>query len=304
MNLQGVLFFPVTPFDSSGAVAPDTLADHVESGLAHGPGGMFAACGTGEYHALDAAEFSAVVETTVGVVGGSAPVFAGVGGPLPNARADARRAAQLGADGLLVLPPYLVDGPQDGVVAYVEAIAAVSDLPLVLYQRGGVRFTPSTAARLARHPNVVGLKDGSGDLGAMQRIVLAVREAVGPEFMFFNGMPTAELTQAAYQAIGVPLYSSAVLCFVPELSVAYHRALATGDAVARERMLTRFFRPLVELRDEVPGYAVSLVKAGVRLRGLDVGGVRPPLADPTPEHVERLRRLIEVADELVVAPHG
>ncbi|PZF85291.1 5-dehydro-4-deoxyglucarate dehydratase [Jiangella anatolica] len=299
MNLDGVLFFPVTPFDASGAVDPDLLATHVKSGLAHGPGAVFAACGTGEFHALDLDEYETVVAAAVGAVGGAVPVFGGAGGAFSHAIACARRAAAAGADGLLVLPPYLVTGPEAGTVAYVEAVAAATDLPLVLYQRGGMRFSPQAVVRLARLPTVVGLKDGLGDLDLMQRIVLAVRTEIGEDFMFFNGLPTAEQTQAAYQAIGVPLYSSAVFCFAPELSVAFHHAVTSGDEQRRTHLLGAFFRPLVELRDSVPGYAVSLVKAGVRLRGLDVGGVRPPLVDPSAAHLQRIRELIEVADGLV-----
>ncbi|SEE71072.1 5-dehydro-4-deoxyglucarate dehydratase [Jiangella alba] len=299
MTLDGVLFFPVTPFGPAGAVDPRVLAAHVEDGLAHGPGAVFAACGTGEFHALDAAEHELVVTTAVRAAAGAVPVFGGTGGALPHAVACARGAERAGADGLLVLPPYLVSGPDDGLVAYVEAVAAASGLPLVLYQRGGARFTPSAVARLARLPAVVGFKDGLGDLDLMQRIVLAVRSEVGEEFQFFNGMPTAEQTQAAYRGIGVPLYSSAAFCFAPRVSGAFHRAVATGDEAGRTRLLAEFFQPLVELRDQVPGYAVSLVKAAVRLRGPEVGGVRPPLADPSPAHLRRLRELIEVADGLV-----
>lgn len=298
MKLDGVLFFPVTPFDETGAVDTGLLAAHVKSGLSHGPGAVFAACGTGEFHALDIDEYETVVSAAVGAVGGAVPVFGGAGGALPHAVECARQARTAGADGLLVLPPYLVNGPADGLVAYVEALAAATELPLVLYQRGGVRFTPSTVVRLARLPSVVGFKDGLGDLDLMQRIVLAVRAEVGDDFMFFNGMPTAEQTQAAYRAIGVPLYSSAVFCFAPQLSVAFHRAVSTGDEARRTRLLAEFFQPLVELRDQVPGYAVALVKAGVRLRGLDVGGVRPPLVDPSEAHLARLRELIEAADGL------
>ncbi|WP_026877637.1 5-dehydro-4-deoxyglucarate dehydratase [Jiangella gansuensis] len=298
MKLDGVLFFPVTPFDETGAVDAGLLAAHVKAGLSHGPGAVFAACGTGEFHALDIDEYETVVAAAVGAVGGAVPVFGGAGGALPHAMECARRARTAGADGLLVLPPYLVNGPADGLVAYVEALAAATELPLVLYQRSGVRFAPSTVVRLAKLPEVVGFKDGLGDLDLMQRIVLAVRAEVGEDFMFFNGMPTAEQTQAAYRAIGVPLYSSAVFCFAPQLSVAFHRAISTGDEARRTRLLAEFFQPLVELRDQVPGYAVALVKAGVRLRGLDVGGVRPPLVDPSEAHLARLRELIEAADGL------
>ena len=104
---------------------------------------------------------------------------------------------------------------------------------------------------------------------------------------------TAETTVPAYRGIGVELYSSAVFCFAPEISLAFHRAVSKGDDRLVERFLAEFFHPLVALREQVPGYAVSLVKAAVRQRGLDVGGVRPPLVDPSPEHLEELRRITD-----------
>jgi 5-dehydro-4-deoxyglucarate dehydratase len=186
------------------------------------------------------------------------------------------------------MPPYLASGPREGYAAYVAAVAEV--LPTIIYQRGSVVLEPDQAVELARLPGVAGIKDGVGDIDRMQRIVLAVREEQ-PDFLFFNGLPTAELTMPAYRGIGVELYSSAVFCFAPEIAVAYLK----GD----ERLIKEFYAPLVRLRAKVPGYAVSLVKAGVRHRGLDVGGVRPPLVDPSPEHVEELVRLIKSGLTLV-----
>lgn len=174
-NLDGVLFFPVTPFDAVGAVDTAVLAKHVDAGVAAGPGGVFSACGTGEFHALEPGEYADVVRTTVEVTAGRVPVFAGTGGPLPLARQFARAARDAGADGLLLLPPYLVRTPAAGLVAYVEAVAAVTDLPLVVYHRDNARFDPASAAAVARLPQVTGLKDGIGDLDLLSRVVSAVR---------------------------------------------------------------------------------------------------------------------------------
>src|SRR5690606_23107819 len=126
-----------------------------------------------------------------------------------------------------------------------------------------------------------------------------VRESAGADFTFFNGLPTAELTVPAYRGLGVNLYSSAAFAFAPEIALAFYRAITSGDEELVRRLLTGFYRPLVELRDQVPGYAVSLVKAGVRLRGLDVGGVRPPLVDPSPEHVTELEKIIAAGLEII-----
>ena len=90
-----------------------------------------------------------------------------------------------------------------------------------------------------------------------------------------------------------------MFCFVPEVSRAFYEAVSTDDHEVVEVLLERFFGPLVELRDKVPGYAVSLVKAGVRLSGIDAGSVRPPLIDPPPDDLERLSQIIGVGKSLV-----
>ncbi|MFE3449251.1 5-dehydro-4-deoxyglucarate dehydratase [Nonomuraea sp. NPDC059194] len=291
MKLSGVLFFPVTPFDGEGALAEDVLAEHLGRGLRHDPGAVFVACGTGEFSALSQDEHARAVQVAVEVVRGAVPVLAGAGGPLGLALAQARAARQAGADGLLLMPPYLAHGSKAGFTAYVRAVAA--ELPVIVYQRGPVVLDPADVVELARVPGVIGLKDGLGDVDRMQRTVLAVRREIGPGFAFFNGLPTAELTMPAYRGLGVELYSSAVFAFAPEIAKAYF----AGD----ERLLTEFYAPLVELRSKAPGYAVSLVKAGLRLRGLDVGPVRAPLTDLTPEHEAELDLLIKTGLSLVAA---
>ncbi|MGH3646984.1 MAG: 5-dehydro-4-deoxyglucarate dehydratase [Micromonosporaceae bacterium] len=295
-ELDGVLFFPVTPFDERGAVNLDALAEHLRNGLAAGPGGVFVACGTGEFHALDPYEYAQVVATAVQVTDGQVPVYAGTGSALPLAQRYAATAESAGADGLLLLPPYLVAAPPEGLVAYTREVAAASELPLIVYHRGTARFDPATAVAVSRLPTVHGFKDGVGDLDLLSRIVGAVRDALhgtGKQFQFFNGMPTAETTVPAYRAVGVELYSSAVFCFAPEASLAFYRAVTSGNDALVGRFMDELFHPLVELREQVPGYAVSLIKAAVRLRGLDVGGVRPPLLDPSPEHLAQLKSIVD-----------
>lgn len=298
MQFDGILFFPLTPFDSKGNVNESVLAEHIASGVEHGAGGVFAACGTGEIHALSASEHATVVRRAVEVSAGRTPVVAGAGGSVGTAVEQTALAREVGADGVLLLPPYLVNAPQKGLVDYVRTVAEAVDIPVVIYQRGTLDLDPDSVAELARIPNVVGLKDGVGDVGRMHQIVLAVRQAHGEDFTFFNGLPTAELTVGAYSAVGVPLYSSAAFAFVPEVANTFYQAFHAGDALA-SRILREFYEPFVRLRDRTPGYAVSLVKAGSRLRGFEVGGVRAPLADPTPQEENALAELIETGLALV-----
>ncbi|MFF8595754.1 5-dehydro-4-deoxyglucarate dehydratase [Streptomyces sp. NPDC015220] len=290
---SGPLFFPVTAYGPDGSVDLDTYRTHVRDGLEAGAAAVFACCGTGEFHALAPEEFELCVRAAVEESAGRVPVVAGAGYGTALAVRYARLAEAAGADGLLAMPPYLVVAGQEGLLRHYRELAAATALPVIVYQRDNAVLTPATAVELARTDGIVGLKDGLGDLDLMQRIVSAVRTGVPGDFLYFNGLPTAEQTQLAYRGIGITLYSSAVFCFVPELALAFHRALREGDDATAARLLDGFYRPFVELRAQGNGYAVALVKAGVRLRGLDVGEVRPPLHEPAEEHVEQLARLIE-----------
>lgn len=298
---DGPLFFPVTAYAEDGTVDHDLTRRHIESGVAAGPGGVFPACGTGEFHALSASESVAVARTAVDAVAGRVPVIAGVGGPVGQAIESARGLEQAGVDGLLLLPPYLVGATQAGLEAYVAAVAAASELPIIVYHRATAKFEAATFARILQtQATVVGFKDGIGDVALAQQIVLAAR-AVRDDVQFFNGLLTAEASQAAYRAIGIPLYSSAVFAMAPDIALAFYRAYRDGDDARCGELLSGFFFPLVGLRDTTPGYAVALIKAGVRLGGLPVGGVRPPLVDPGEAHTARLTELLAVGRALAAS---
>ncbi|MFD5339752.1 5-dehydro-4-deoxyglucarate dehydratase [Streptomyces hawaiiensis] len=290
---SGPLFFPVTAYGPDGSVDLDTYRTHVRRGVEAGAAAVFACCGTGEFHALTPEEFEACVRAAVEAADGRVPVVAGTGYGTALAVRYARLAEATGADGLLAMPPYLVVAGQEGLLRHYREVAAATALPVIVYQRDNAVFTPETVVGLARTDGIIGLKDGLGDLDLMQRVVSAVRTEVPGDFLYFNGLPTAEQTQLAYRALGVTLYSSAVFCFAPEIALAFHQALRTGDDATVEKLLDGFYRPFVELRAQGRGYAVALVKAGVRLRGLDVGEVRPPLHEPAGDHVKQLAELIE-----------
>ncbi|RST18718.1 5-dehydro-4-deoxyglucarate dehydratase [Streptomyces sp. WAC05374] len=300
-RLDGLLFFPVTAYGPDGTLDLDAFRAHVRAGVEAGAGAVFACCGTGEFHALTPEEYRACVAAAVEETAGRVPVVAGAGYGTALAVRYARLAEEAGADGLLAMPPYLVVGDQGGLVRHYTTLAAATGLDVIVYQRDNAVLTPATAVTLARADGIIGLKDGHGDLDLMQRIVSAVR-AEGLGLLYFNGLPTAELTGLAYRGIGVTLYSSAVFCFAPDIALAFHRALNGGDDETANRLIDGFYRPLVELRAKGKGYAVSLVKAAVRLGGLDVGAVRPPLSEPAPAHIEELAGIIERGRALLDGP--
>lgn len=300
MQLTGLLSFPLTAFDRAGRVDLAAVAEHVAHQLAARPGALFVACGTGEFPALSLAEYREVVATATSVVAGAVPVLSGVGGGPAVAREFLTAAGEAGVDGVLLLPPYLVQGPQQGLTDHVRHVVGGSGVPTVVYRRGTARYGADAARQLLDVPEVVGLKDGTGDVEEVLGVVRAVRGSGHPRaagFLFLDGTPTAEVSARAFRAIGVESYSSAVHCFAPQLAGAFHRALGDGRDADVDLLLDRFFLPLARLRDEVPGYAVSLVKAAARLTGQQVGSVRPPLVDPRPEHLARLAELLTAGEQ-------
>jgi 5-dehydro-4-deoxyglucarate dehydratase len=299
---NGLLFFPITPYQSDGEVDVTELAAHVKRGVDAGAGGVFVACGTGEFSALEQDEYAGVVRAAVEAVTGRVPVFAGAGGPVRTARRFADRAKDAGADGILLLPPYLSEASGRGLVRYVRE-ATREDLPTIVYNRANARFDEDSAVTVAGLPQVIGFKDGAGDLDLMARIVRAVRDRGNdPSFLFFNGMPTAEVTQRAYRAIGVPLYSSAAFAFAPRVALAYYDALERDDQGTLAALERAFYHPLARLRAKGNGYAVSLIKAGVELAGYPAGGVRPPLTNVPPAHRQELASIVAAGLAAVLEP--
>ncbi|HWU07880.1 MAG TPA: 5-dehydro-4-deoxyglucarate dehydratase [Streptomyces sp.] len=293
----GVLSFPLTSFREDGSLDLESYTAYLTAQVATAPGALFPACGTGEFSALDEDEYRAVVRTAVEVADGRLPVVAGTGYGWAQALRFARIAEEAGADALLVMPHYLVAAPQDGLVEQLRRIAAGTRLPLIAYQRGQVTFTAESVRRIAEIPTVVGLKDGHSDLDRLQRLTLAAPDG----FLFFNGAATAEIQARAYATVGVPAYSSAVHAFAPEIADAFFAALRDGEEALAQELLRDFYVPLVELRDRAPGYAVSLVKAAARLRGLPVGPVRAPLTDPGPADLAGLEKILDAGLDLVGA---
>ena len=287
--LPGLLGFPVTPFAAGGAIDEDVLREHVEALVGHGVSGIFPACGAGEFFSLSAAEYEDVVRACAEQVAGRVPVVAGLGygGALALELAD--RGVRAGADGFLVMPPYLVVAGQAGLEAHYTQLAERIPAGLIVYQRDNAVLDVDTVLRLSRLDTVVGLKDGAGRTEDLVRLSHAMR---GTGFLLVNGMPTAEMHALTFAAHGVTTYSSAILAFLPEVAKPFHAALAAGDLTTLERLQREAIVPLVDLRARAPGYAVAMVKAGVRLRGLRVGPVRPPLTELAPDDLDELRRIV------------
>ena len=294
---EGVLAFPATAFTSEGALDEDRCASHVTELARHAPAALVAAGGAGEIFSLSLDEHRRVVAATVAAAG-TIPVIAGAGQGLANARAMAEAAERAGAAGVLLFPPYLIQPEQAGLAAYVAAVCAAVAIPVVVYSRDNGVLDPETALRLADScPNLVALKDGTGDFEALATL----KALAGDRLTLINGVPTAEVLARQYFAAGVTSYTSAVFSFAPPVARCFHRALAGGDAATVDRLLADFYLPLAALRRRRRGYAVAIVKAGLRVAGNPAGPVRPPLVELTEAETRELARLIERAEAIVHA---
>ncbi|MCW5298802.1 5-dehydro-4-deoxyglucarate dehydratase [Herbaspirillum lusitanum] len=286
---SGLLSFPLTDFDANGDFNARGYAERLEWLAPYGASALFAAGGTGEFFSLTGHEYPTIIKTAVDTCRGKVPIIAGAGGPTRYAIECAQAAEKAGAHGVLLLPHYLTEAGQDGLAAHVEAVCKSVKFGVIVYNRGQCRLTPATLARLAeRCPNLVGFKDGIGDIELMSSIYMKM----GDRFAYLGGLPTAEVYAAAYKALGTPVYSSAVFNFIPKTAMEFYHAVAADDLATQHHLLREFFMPYLEIRNRMQGYAVSIVKAGARLVGHDAGPVRAPLTDLNAAECEALGALI------------
>ncbi len=285
---SGLLSFPVTHFDAEGRFAADSYRAHVEWLAGYKAPVLFAAGGTGEFFSLTPAEIPGIVAAAKEVSGETA-IVSGCGYGTDIAIEIAQSVEKVGAEGILLLPHYLIDAPQEGLYAHIKKICQSVGFGVMVYNRDNAVLQADTLARLCDDcPNLIGFKDGTGDIGLVRQITAKM----GDRLMYLGGMPTAELFAEAYLGAGFTTYSSAVFNFVPGLANEFYAALRGGDRATCERILNDFFYPFMEIRNRAKGYAVSAIKAGVRLQGFAAGPVRSPLKDLTGPEEEMLAVLI------------
>ena len=287
---SGLLSFPLTDFDEQGDFRPKTYIERLEWLTPYGASALFAAGGTGEFFSLTGDEYPSIIKTAVDTCRGKVPIIAGAGGPTRFAIACAQEAERLGAHGVLLLPHYLTEAGQEGLINHVEAVCKSVKFGVIVYNRNVCKLTPESLAILAdRCPNLIGFKDGVGEIETM----VSIYQRMGDRFAYLGGLPTAEVYAAAYKALGTPVYSSAVFNFIPKTAMDFYHAVANDDMATQHRLLHDFFMPYLAIRNRMAGYAVSIVKAGATIVGHSAGPVRPPLIDLKPAEVEQLAALIK-----------
>ncbi|HPD52030.1 MAG TPA: 4-hydroxy-tetrahydrodipicolinate synthase [Methanoculleus sp.] len=285
---EGVLPAIITPFfrDSNMSLDLDGLESNIESLLQRGVHGIVPCGSTGESATLTFEEHETVIAKTVEVVDGRVPVLAGTGS---NSTAEAMRltrsAKDAGADGALIISPYYNKPNRSGLIKHFTKLADL-DLPIVIYNvpgRTAQNLQPDLVAELAEHPNIVGIKEASGDITQISRII---EETQDEDFSVLSGDDAMTLPILAIGGAGV---ISVAANIVPGLMVEMYESFSAGD-LAQAQDLHYILSPLMRAMfidtNPIP------VKKAVELLGMAAGPVRLPLDELDAARTELLKGVL------------
>jgi 5-dehydro-4-deoxyglucarate dehydratase len=285
-RLTGVIGFPITPFRGDLTLDVEGLRQNVRAMLAHPLAAVVAAGGTGELYSLSPAEHLEVVRTIVEEARGRLPVIAGTGYNVALGADLARQAAAAGADGILAFPPYFPGAEDDGLLGYYQAIASATPLGVLIYSRDWFHPAAATVERLTRIPNLVGWKDGQGDIRRLQMI----RTQVGDRLHWIGG--AGDDMVSSYYAIGIRAFTSSIANVSPAIAIQLHDAGSAGDQATLQRLMRELVVPLYAFRARRKGHEVTVMKEMMTLLGQTGGATRPPLVPLRPEEMQELQRML------------
>ena len=286
-SLGTILTAMVTPFDAGEAVDHGKLAELADHLLANGSDGLVVAGTTGESPTLSDDEKLAMFRTVVSAVGDRSTVVAGTGSNDTRHSVELTRAAEAcGVDAILAVVPYYNKPPERGLLAHFRAIAAATDLPVIIYNIPGrcvVNLSPEALAALARTENIVAVKQANPDLSETDRLMELsdMRVYAGNDDMLYEVMSRGGSGGicVASHLVGPRMAEIARLC----------RQGDRAAAAAEDGQLHALYAALFVTANPIP------VKAALNLLGHEVGGLRLPLLPATPEEesvvAAELRRL-------------
>jgi 4-hydroxy-tetrahydrodipicolinate synthase len=291
LQLRGIVPPVVTPLTADHELDLPTLRTHIDYMLAKGVHGIFVLGTTGEFYALDEREKQVIVADALAHVNGRSPVYAGTGAETTREVIRLTKMAEReGAAGVSVITPYFIKPNQSELFDHFRRVAESTPLPVVLYNNpatcGGLSIEPDTVAKLAEVPNIVGIKDSSGDL---QNTIEIIRQTPRDKFNVLNGRDT--LIHAALQA-GAQGAIPASCNIAPELCVGIYESFVKGDAEAARAFQSRLHgvRMAMSL-----GTGNSAVKEAMALLGRSAGPMRSPVLPFGDAQKAKLKAILEKA---------
>lgn len=291
MKLHGIIPPVVTPLTADQELDLTGLRRHIDLMLAKGVHGIFVLGTTGEFYALDEAEKHAVVADAIAHVNGRSPVFAGTGAETTREVIRLTKMAEKeGASGVSVITPYFIKPNQTELADHFRRVAESTNLPVVLYNNpatcGGLSIEPDTVAKLAEVPNIIGIKDSSGDL---QNTIEIIRSTPREKFSVLNGRDT--LILAALQS-GAQGAIPASCNIAPDLCVGIYESFVKGDLEGAKLAQSRLHgvRMAMSL-----GTGNSAVKEAMALLGRPAGPMRSPILPFGEAQKAKLKAILEKA---------
>ncbi len=278
----------ITPFKEDGSVNY-AVAEQLAAYLAENGSDGIVVCGTtGESPSLTWDEEYELFQAVKKAVNGKGLVIAGTGSnSTTEAIAATQKAAKIGLDGSLQVVPYYNKPPQEGMYRHFQAIAQSSpDLPIMLYNipgRTGQNLLPETVARLAEIPNIVAIKEASGNLDQASQI----RCLTPPDFQIYSGDDSLTLPLLSIGATGVVSVASHLVGKDMQMMIQAFEAGKIKEATQIHLQLFPLFKALFATTNPIP------IKAALKLQGWDVGSTRSPLCDPTDEITQNLKNVLE-----------
>lgn len=285
---EGVIPAIITPFQRNSSMDLDLegLRSNIRFLLANGVHGIVPCGSTGESATLTFEEHEQVIEEAISVANGQVPVIAGTGS---NNTAEAIRltkaAKDMGADGALVISPYYNKPNRSGLIKHYTALADI-DIPVIVYNvpgRTGQNLPPDLVIELAKHPNIVAIKEASGDIGQISRII---EGTLDDDFQVISGDDNITLPILALGGAGVISVAANV---EPARMVAMFEAFCEQDletALDLHYELSPLFRSMFIDTNPIP------VKKAVELRGMAGGPPRLPLDELDKEKTQKLREVL------------
>lgn len=288
MKIHGIIPAMVTPFHADESLNEDALRQLVNHLIAGGVHGLFPTGSQGEFYALTPDEKQRVWEIVVDEAAGRVPVYAGTGAiTTREVIALNKRAERAGIQAVSVLTPLFITPTQDELFRHYSSIADATMLPVLLYNnpgRTGVHLSPGLVERLAEHPNIIGVKDSSGDLSLTLEYL---RQTESNSFAVLMGRDTLIYAGLLHGAAGAIAATANV---APGLVVAIYEAFAAGD-LDRALVAQNALAPLRQAFEL--GTFPGVIKHALTLLGIPAGPARGPVGALSPENEEKLKRIVE-----------
>lgn len=288
MKFFGSYVAIVTPFHEDGSVNFDKLKELVLWHLDQGTDGIVALGTTGESSTMSHEEDDDVARCVIETVNGRIPVICGAGSNSTQTQLEkSRRYHDMGADGLLLISPYYNKANDEGMYRHFASVADAVDTPIILYNvpgRTGCSISPSVVARLAKHPNVAGIKEASGNISYTAKIA----KLLSDDFCMFSGNDDMIVPVMSLGGCGV-ISVWANIC--PKQCHDLVAAFRSGDLKTAQQMQLDYLDLINMLFCEVNPIPV---KEAMNQLGMGVGGYRLPLCEISAEGREKVRRALEV----------